>query len=555
MSKLVAELAGAQLIVVLGAVSLLLYFMYERRKSKPKTSLITDIAILNARKGELFSYIRATWRNTLDLRSALELHRLQYAGQTVRVPIVGPGKLVLLPAREAKWLIDQPESVLSMHQQTDLHFQTAHKTVYPLRNQAHVHLVMTKLTRQVGNLVPVLMEEIELAMPQAWNGTKSDEEGWQEVDVFDTLRVVIGQVTNRIFIGAPLCRSRELLDAGVAYAQAIPVAAQIISLFPASLRWLVAPLITIPNRAYEKTWFRLTLPEVEAHLRGYGGKEGQEKADFLQWSLQQAKETGDEYMWEPKTLAARVLLVNAAAVHTSSFAITHVLLDLVGSGTKRGSVYVSELRDEIRQVLAAHGGWSKRALDDMHKLDSAFRESQRLNTVLTVGPLRIVNAGEGVTTPSGVHIPKGYQVGIPAYQMHMDSSIWGEDVAEFRPFRFLMNTGKQDTIDVNDTSRLKQARQPWVTTSQEYLSFGGGRNSCPGRFFAAAELKLLLAHILLNYDFDFQKKRPSNQWFGTNHLPQRRRPSKSNRERQKQRLAYSRDVDTSFIQLFLSLYS
>ncbi|KAK8093930.1 hypothetical protein PG997_000615 [Apiospora hydei] len=507
-------LAVDQFAALLAAISLLLSIFCIQILWKPKPSLSKDVPILNAKNGEIFPYLRAAWRNTLDLKSALSLHRSQHNGQTVRVPIVGPGKLVLLPTREAKWLIDQPENVLSMHQQTDLHFQTAHKTVYPLRNQAHVHLVMTKLTRQVGNLVPVLMDEIEIAMPQAWDGTASDENVWQEVDVFDTLRVAIGQVTNRVFLGTPLCRNRELLDAGVAYAQAIPVAAQLISLFPASLRWLMAPLITMPNRAYEKTWFKLTLPEVEERLRGYPNG-GLGKADFLQWSLQQAKESGDDYMWDSKTLAARLLLVNAAAVHTSSFAITHVLLDLVGSGTKRGSEYVAELREEIQQVMAAHGVWSKRALDDMHKLDSTFRESQRLNTVLTVGPLRIVNAREGVTTPSGVHIPKGYQVGIPAYQMHMDPSIWGEDVEEFRSFRFLTNTKLQET----DEFEPAKARQPWVTTSQDYLSFGGGRNSCPGRFFAAAELKLLLAHILLNYDFDFQEGRPPNQWFGTNHLP------------------------------------
>ncbi|KAK7920497.1 hypothetical protein PG985_008519 [Apiospora marii] len=511
----IVELAHGQLVVlIVGASSLLL--LYGISKAKP--SLSKGIATLNARKGELFPFLRAAWRNTLDLKSALELHRLQHAGQTVRVPIVGPGKLILLPAQEGKWLIDQPEDVLSMHQQTDLHFQTAHKTVYPLRNQAHVHLVTTKLTRQVGNLVPTLMDEIEVAMLRAWGPTPTNETGWQEVDVFDTLRVVIGQVTNRVFVGAPLCRNRELLDAGVAYAQAIPVAAQLISLFPASLRFLVAPFITMPNRAYEKKWFKLVVPEIEARLRDYGEK-GQEKADFLQWSIHQAKETGDAYMWEPKTLAARVLLVNAAAVHTSAFAITHVLLDLVGSGAQRGAEYVAELREEIRRVLAAHGGWSKRALDDMHKLDSTFRESQRLNTVLTVGPLRIVNAREGVTTSSGVQIPKGYQVGTPAYQMHMDPSIWGEDVEEFRPFRFLANARKPSKADSNDAVQPDRARQPWVTTSQEYLSFGGGRNSCPGRFFAAGELKLLLAHILLHYDFEFQEQRLPNQWFGTNHLP------------------------------------
>ena len=32
------------------------------------------------------------------------------------------------------------------------------------------------------------------------------------------------------------------------------------------------------------------------------------------------------------------------------------------------------------------------------------------------------------------------------------------------------------------------------------MGFGYGRHACPGRFFAAAEIKLLLARILLDYE-------------------------------------------------------
>lgn len=198
------------------------------------------------------------------------------------------------------------------------------------------------------------------------------------------------------------------------------------------------------------------------------------------------------------------ILLKSSSQHTSSFAITHVLLDLIGAGPVRGPEYIAALRHEIRTVLAAHDGeWNKRALAQMEKLDSTFRESQRLNTVLTVGPLRIVNAEDGVTTPSGVHLPKGFQVGIPAYSIHFDKDVWGEDAAEFKPFRFVE----------------MEKKQAWATTSTRYLAFGAGKNSCPGRFFAAAELKVMLGYILLNYDFEFQQERVDNQWFGTNHLP------------------------------------
>lgn len=42
-----------------------------------------------------------------------------------------------------------------------------------------------------------------------------------------------------------------------------------------------------------------------------------------------------------------------------------------------------------------------------------------------------------------------------------------------------------------------------VTTSPEFTFFGHGQHACPGRFFAANEIKLLFTYMLLYYDFKF----------------------------------------------------
>jgi cytochrome P450 monooxygenase-1 len=43
----------------------------------------------------------------------------------------------------------------------------------------------------------------------------------------------------------------------------------------------------------------------------------------------------------------------------------------------------------------------------------------------------------------------------------------------------------------------------FVSTSPEHLGFGHGLHSCPGRIFAANELKIVLIQILLKYDLKF----------------------------------------------------
>jgi cytochrome P450 len=49
------------------------------------------------------------------------------------------------------------------------------------------------------------------------------------------------------------------------------------------------------------------------------------------------------------------------------------------------------------------------------------------------------------------------------------------------------------------------ARSQFVSTSAEDPSFGFGNHACPGRVFAANELKLALCHLLLKYDWELSQ--------------------------------------------------
>lgn len=500
----------------------------------PTPRSIAKLRFLNGKPGEWAPYFRALYRNTLDLKKTLHLHHTQHKDETVRVPILGPGqnRLILLPASQRQWLVEQPDSVVSMHEQTTTHFQWNFGTVYPTRdhNAVPIHIITTKLTREIGNLIPALSEELDLALAKHWGGDEAGSE-WREINVYDTLRPIIGQAINRIFLGESHCRRDEILDTGFGYAQAIPLAANMLWLLPGPLRRVLAPVITLPSRYLERKWFKLTLDEVHRRLearghlqhgKGSGTNAGEHKGeadqnDFLSWLITYGEAQGDPYLLDPEVLSARILLLNAFALHTNVFAIMHMVLDVVGSGAEKGSKFVAELRQEISDVRAAHSedeGWNKRSLAKLEKMDSCFRESQRMNTILSLGPLRIVGK-DGATTPSGVHVPRGWQVGIPAYSIHYDTEIYGSDAESFNPFRFYNR--RKDAQVTGDN--LKGARQAWATTSSDYLSFGAGLNSCPGRFFASGMLKVLMANILLRYDFEFQEKRPDNVWFGTNHIP------------------------------------
>lgn len=494
-------------------------------------SYLPDLPVLNAREGEWFSYWRATWRNTKDFKAACVLARTQYRDRPCIVPLLGSRPMVLLPAENTKFVIDKPENVLSLHESAMDSLQSDYTMGERLiREPVHHPLIVTTLTNQTGNLIPDLAEETEDSLDELW-GTDTDE--WREVCVYTSLQRSIGRVTNRIFVGKPVCRDPELLKEGIALAMAIPLGSQLLRLFPEFVRPLAAAVLMIPNRLHQRAFFKILRPTVEERLREYDERHrdpeknkalGPERNDFLQWLVNQAKELGDPYHMKPSTLAARVQVLNFASIHTSSFAITGAILDLVASKRE----VIDELRDEIRTVLAAHGGkWNKRALAQMEKLDSCFRESQRVNSFVTIGLGRRVVARDGVTTPGGLHIPAGNQVCVPGYAMHHDPEVY-EAPDEFRPFRFsdmrkVAEGGAGAAADEDkesaQASYLSRARKQWATTTNDFLGFGHGRGACPGRFFAAAELKLMLAHLVLHYDFEKLEERPRNTWFGLNRVP------------------------------------
>ncbi|KAJ5693632.1 hypothetical protein N7536_004044 [Penicillium majusculum] len=49
----------------------------------------------------------------------------------------------------------------------------------------------------------------------------------------------------------------------------------------------------------------------------------------------------------------------------------------------------------------------------------------------------------------------------------------------------------------------QEHRWRFVSPSPEHLAYGYGKNSCPGRFFAANEIKVKLITLLMKYDWKF----------------------------------------------------
>lgn len=477
---------------------------------------LPNIPLVGVRKDEWFPVTRARWRNALDFKAAVIEAQKTFPDEPCILPIAGMGDIILLPRSETQFVVDQPESVLSMHDQVcdALQIDYTCTDANLIYNPVHHKLITTTLTNQIGNLVPDVADET------AWSvaDVLGDDTEFHDINIFSSMCRIISSVTNRVFVGAPKCRDPELLRLGMAYARYVPVTAQFLRVLWAPVKPVVGFFVTLPIHRLTRRFAQIMRPEIDVRLAAFDARRRDPEAkssdlpprnDFLQWSIEQAKAAGDPYLWDPATLAGRVQLLNFAAIHTSSISITNAILDLLAAKPE----YVDELRTEIETVLAEHGGaWNKRALARMEKLDSVLRESARMNSFITVGLRRHVMVKEGVVTPSGVRLPYGACVAVPSYVVLHDDEVY-PDAEEFQPFRF--SDQRQD----ESVEYVKRAGKAFATTDNNYLAFGHGRNACPGRFFAANELKLMLAHMLLHYDFEMKGSRPENKWMGTTMIP------------------------------------
>ncbi|TLD03944.1 hypothetical protein PgNI_11361 [Pyricularia grisea] len=489
------------------------YFIYQ---ALFKRSNMPDLVIAGAKKGDWFPYLQAKLRNTTDGQKAIFSAYKEWPEKPYALPCFGsPAGMVVLPKSWIKNIISQPDHVLNLWDigvemlQLDYAFLDKRFNSPPL----HINLIAKTLTKNYGNLIPDMVEEANLAFTEQWG--RSDE--WTSVKVYDTVQNMLGLITSRVTYGLPLSRDPELRKVTMEFVQRSFVTGLMLYNVWKPIRPLVALLATLPHRLSLYKFRRLIVPEVKKRLADSNrGEKKDQQNDFINWAIQQAEEFEDPYFSKPEVLASRALFANYVSIHTSAFSLTHAVLDLATAGPE----VQEEMRQEVVSVLAScNGEWSKKALAKMYKIDSLLRESARLDTFMSVAGNRYITAPEGLALPNGQTLPKGTPIMFPAAPVMLDE-IYYPNPLEFQPLRFVPKANNEDDADDDmGTQDERRARTAFSCTSAEYMAFGHGKHACPGRFFAAAELKLMLAHLLLEYELEKIDERPVGTWYGIMRIP------------------------------------
>ncbi|KAF7367761.1 hypothetical protein MSAN_00840100 [Mycena sanguinolenta] len=337
-------------------------------------------------------------------------------------------------------------------------------------NHYHLDVIRTTLTRNLHNCFPDVRDEIICAFDEVLQLQGSE---WKSHPVLPTMMAIVARVSNRLFVGLPLCRDKAYLANNVAYTVDVMRSANKITLLPPFLRPIFAPLISSKNKSNTKA-VEILGPLIEERL----AKEAELGPD---WPGRPVKLLDNVYGHEDQRtvlpLTLRILSINMAAIHTSSTAFTQALFDLTTHPE-----YLLPMREEVEHVVA----------------EEASCESQRVNTNGSLVMARKVIAKEGFRFSDGTVLPCGSYLAAASRPTHYDESKY-ENAAKFDGFRFARERAEHQANHEANDSQVVFKRQ-MISTAVDHLPFGTGKHACPGHFFAATELKAMMAHLVLNYD-------------------------------------------------------
>ncbi|KAF2091838.1 cytochrome P450 [Saccharata proteae CBS 121410] len=496
-------------------------------------------------RDELFAKSRAHLREATDSWDLLKEGYAKWSQQekTFVIPNITFRPEAILPQSHIPWLVKQPVSVLSTKpaQVSLLELEwLAPARIYD--HPLHEEVIRKDLTRHLNALHPAIADAVSGTIDRVW----AVDADWKHVPALETLSEIIVRISNRVFVGEDLYHDEGYLKVISAFSTVFILAAIAIkALIPDILKPILAPLIALPNKYCLWRCRRYLDPIISERLKNLRRRESdpsakhpEEPEDFLQWMTRAAFSHPDKGEANASIISTRILLMEMTAIHTSTSTIANTVLDLLSADPSRN--YVDGIRAQALAVLSHDNGvWTSAGIRKLTRADSAIRESLRFSGFAARGAKRQVMAPGGVTLPDGSHLPQNAWLSIPVAAIHHDSRFY-PDPGTYDAFRFsdareemleaLRNRGAGGRAELYEL--LQEKRLSLSTTSDAFVPFGHGQHSCPGRFFAAQVLKLILAYITVHYDIEPLPTRPQNTYMSDFSAPSttaklriRRRPA------------------------------
>ncbi|EPB83724.1 hypothetical protein HMPREF1544_09518 [Mucor circinelloides 1006PhL] len=365
-----------------------------------------------------------------------------------------------------------------------------HPIVYPIKHNFK------------ENQIDVFSERIQAALKHALDQELDLNKGEERVvDVWDTLTVLISNISCPCFAGSKVGNDKELIAGMAQFTQKIIKAGIFLSVLPTWLgNFVVRRFFSVE---YEMDLIMtLLVPELEKIRNGQAGDDYE--VTFASMALNLPKEDGSA-----RTVQDAAYYFNniaLASIHTTSHFASFALHELACRPTL--------IRDLRNEVATLGNNRTPESVAKLPLMDSFFREVLRVDTdFLGMHHLAL----QDTTISTGQVIPKGSLVVGALEQIHRDIRFLPVDEETGEVFM------GERPLEEFDAYRYVGKKIKSTTVGLDHLTFGLGAHACPGRFFAANEIKYVLAEMLVRYDVKTKtgKRAPDNVLLGMTRFPPR----------------------------------
>jgi sterol 14-demethylase len=204
--------------------------------------------------------------------------------------------------------------------------------------------------------------------------------------------------------------------------------------------------------------------------------------DFLQMIIQgdYPREGGDP----DETIVGMALMMVFTAYIATSAQTCWSLIQLL-----QHPMYLAELREEQDGLVGRSDAIDVDALNRMHRLDWALKETQRMHPVMSHFA-RYTAVGYQL---GGYHIPRGWLTMVSPAVSHRLPELFSQPHV-YDPHRFA-------------PSRAEDHRQPF-----SLIGFGAGVYRCPGARFGVFEMKCAISLLLERYDLELIDPHPRRNY-------------------------------------------
>jgi hypothetical protein len=236
------------------------------------------------------------------------------------IPLKRP--TVILPIKILDEVRNLPETQVSFMKFIAEAFMSEHTGIGKDRREV-IQAVKIDLTRHIASTLDGLQEEIRYS----FNKELGPCQDWTPVVLYGAMARIVALLSGRVFVGRPLSRNEEWIDASINYTMDSIKARNAIAKWPVYLRRFVVPFLPEIRsvKQYSARGGKLLDPILKATLEKVYSEEkslddDDEQGTFISWML---KHTARDLRADPENLAGGQM---ASKSNTHSFDIDFLTL-------------------------------------------------------------------------------------------------------------------------------------------------------------------------------------------------------------------------------------